>query len=98
MRFDKGISLYKINIVEDEVGGRKEELKFIKNYYANINYLTLEETVRIYGTAMKGIMKATVLGNTTNDVDRIKYLNKIYRVTNITKYRQKTSFLLEVIE
>lgn len=98
MRFDKKIELYSINIVDDEIGGREEQLKFISSIYANVNSLNFEETVKIYGEAMTGILKVTIQGYMNVKVDRIKYNKKIYKVKNDSQIKNKTSYLLEVIE
>lgn len=99
MRFDKPINLYEVDIVEDGIGGREEKLSLVKkDVLANINILTLEETTKIYGEAIVGTIKATILGKVYADVDRVEYDKKIYRVANHIVTKNKTSFLLEVIE
>lgn len=98
MRFDKEIELYNVSIIDDEIGGREEKEIFIGKIYANINNLTFEETVKIYGEAMTGIVKATILGLVFEKVDRIKYKNKSYKVKNESCKKNKTCYLLELIE
>lgn len=99
MRFDKSINLYEVDIVDDGIGGREEKLSIVKkDVPANVNMLTLEETTKIYGEAMIGTLKATILDRLYLDVDRIEYNKKIYRVANHIITKNKTCFLLEVIE
>ena len=99
MRFNKPITLYGINIIDDGIGGREEKLSIIKkDVLANINVLTLEETKQIYGESVVGTIKATILGRLYSDVDRIEYDKKIYKVANQIITKNKTCFLLEVME
>ena len=98
MRFDKRVDLYSLIIVEDSIGGREEQLTFIKSVYANVNTLTFEETVKIYGEAMTGILKVTIQGFINVNIDRIKYNKKTYKVKKNSQIKNKTSYLLEVIE
>lgn len=98
MRFDKKIELYSLNIVEDSIGGREEKLTFISSIYANVNTLTFEETVKIYGEAMTGILKITIQSLENEKIDRIVYNKKIYKVKNISFKKNKTCYLLEVID
>ena len=99
MRFNKPITLYGINIIDDGIGGREEKLSIIKkDVLANINVLTLEETKQIYGESIVGTIKATILGRLYSDVDRIEYDKKNYKVANQIITKNKTCFLLEVME
>lgn len=99
MRFDKVISLYEVQIIDDEIGGREEKLSVVKkDILANVNVLTSEETTKIYGEAVVGTIKVTILGRLYDDVDRVEYDDKIYRVANHIVTKNKTCFLLENIE
>ena len=96
MRFNKPITLYGINIIDDGIGGREEKLSIIKkDVLANINVLTLEETKQIYGESIVGTIKATILGRLYSDVDRIEYDKKIYKVANqiITKNKNNGKWI-----
>ena len=51
MRFDKLIGLYVLEDIADGLGGHTEVEKFIYSRYANVEELSLETTVKIYGQA-----------------------------------------------
>ena len=52
MRFDTLIELFIIEDVSDGLGGHTQSEKAIASKYANIEEMSLETTVRIYGDAI----------------------------------------------
>ena len=95
MRFDKRIELFTIEDVSDGLGGHIENEKFICFRYANIEELSLETTIKIYGDAITQNVKAIVLGN-IQKVDKVKIDDVKYKVISQRKIKNKTSFFLEV--
>ena len=95
MRFDKRIELFTIEDVSDGLGGHIESEKFICFRYANIEELSLETTIKIYGDAITQNVKAIVLGD-MQKIDKIKIDDIKYKVISQRKIKNKTSFFLEV--
>ena len=95
MRFDKLIGLYVLEDIADGLGGHTEVEKFIYSRYANVEELSLETTVKIYGEAITQNAKAIILGD-VQKIDKIKIDNIKYKVISQRKIKNKTSFFLEV--
>ena len=70
MRFDILIELFIIEDVSDGLGGHTQSEKAIASKYANIEEMSLETTVRIYGDAITQNVKAIILGDTVK-IDKI---------------------------
>ena len=98
MRFDKSIELIIDEVVEDGLGGRTELEKIVDKLNANIEELSIEETFKIYGEATTSSIKARVLGKIPNKVDKIKYNEDLYKVISKRYVKNKTVFLLELID
>ena len=98
MRFDKVISLVDTATVEDGLGGRTEGEETISTFNANIQELSIESTIKIYGDATTDTIKATVLGKIIYDADKIRYDNKYYKIVSKRFVKNKTCYLLEVID
>ena len=96
MRFDKLIGLYVLEDIADGLGGHTEAEKFIYSRYANVEELSLETTIKIYGEAITQNVKAIVLGDVKEKIDKIEYNNAKYKVISQRKIKNKTSFFLEV--
>ena len=96
MRFDKLIGLYVLEDIADGLGGHAEAEKFIYSRYANVEELSLETTIKIYGEAITQNVKAIVLGDIKEKIDKIEYNNAKYKVISQRKIKNKTSFFLEV--
>ena len=96
MRFDKLIGLYVLEDIADGLGGHTEAEKFIYSRYANVEELSLETTVKIYGEAITQNVKAIVLGDIKEKIDKIEFNNTKYKVISQRKIKNKTSFFLEV--
>ena len=95
MRFDKRIELFTIEDVSDGLGGHIQSEKFIAFRYANVEYLSLESTVKIYGDALTQNVKAIILGDMAR-INKIKIDGVMYKVISQRKVKNKTSFFLEV--
>ena len=95
MRFDKRIELFTIEDVSDGLGGHIQSEKFIAFRYANVEYLSLESTVKIYGDALTQNVKAIILGDMAR-INKIKIDGVMYKVISQRKIKNKTSFFLEV--
>ena len=96
MRFDKLIGLYVLEDMPDGLGGHSQAERFICTRYANIEELSLETTVKIYGEAITQNVKAIVLGDVKEKIDKIEFNNTKYKVISQRKIKNKTSFFLEV--
>ena len=96
MRFDKLIGLYILEDIADGLGGHTEAEKFIYSRYANVEELSLETTIKIYGEAITQNVKAIVLGDIKEKIDKIEFNNAKYKVISQRKIKNKTSFFLEV--
>lgn len=95
MRFDTLIELFIIEDVSDGLGGHTQSEKAIASKHANIEEMSLETTVRIYGDAITQNVKAIILGDAVK-IDKIKIKDVMYKVVSQRKIRNKTSFFLEV--
>ena len=95
MRFDKQIQLFILEDVQDGLGGHIESERFICYRYANIEELSLETTIKIYGEAITQNVKAIILGD-IQKIDKIKIDDVKYKVISQRKIKNKTSFFLEV--
>lgn len=95
MRFDTLIELFILKDISDGLGGHTQSEIYIESRYANIEELSLETTVRIYGDAITQNVKAIILGDTVK-IDKIKIKDVMYKVVSQRKIRNKTSFFLEV--
>ena len=95
MRFDKQIQLFTLEDIQDGLGGHMESERFICFRYANIEELSLETTMKIYGEAITQNVKAIILGD-MQKIDKIKINDTKYKVISQRKIKNKTSFFLEV--
>ena len=95
MRFDKRIELFALEDIKDGLGGHIQSKRFIAFRYANIEELSLEATIKVYGEAITQNVKAIILGD-IQKVDKIKIDNVKYKVISQRKIKNKTSFFLEV--
>ena len=95
MRFDKLIGLFVLEDISDGLGGHSQAEKFICTRYANIEELSLETTVKIYGEAITQNAKAIILGD-AEKINKIKIDDVMYKVISQRKIKNKTSFFLEV--
>ena len=95
MRFDTLIELFIVEDVQDGLGGHIESEKPIGFKYANVEYLSLETTVKIYGDALTQNVKAIILGDMAR-INKIKIDDVMYKVISQRKIKNKTSFFLEV--
>ena len=95
MRFDKQIQLFVLEDIQDGLGGHMESERFICFRYANIEELSLETTIKIYGDAITQNVKAIILGS-IEKIDKIKIDDIKYKVISQRKIKNKTSFFLEV--
>ena len=95
MRFDKRIELFTIEDVSDGLGGHIQSERFICFRYANVEELSLETTIKVYGDVITQNVKAIVLGD-MHKVDKIKIDDIKYKVISQRKIKNKTSFFLEV--
>ena len=95
MRFDKRIELFIIEDIKDGLGGHTQSERFICFRYANVEELSLETTVKVYGEAITQNVKAIILGD-IQKIDKIKIDDLKYKVISQRKIKNKTSFLLEL--
>ena len=95
MRFDKLIGLFILEDIEDGLGGHLQTEKFVCSRYANIEELSLETTIKIYGEAITQNVKAIILGD-MQKIDKVEINNVKYKVISQRKIKNKTSFFLEV--
>ena len=95
MRFDKLIGLFILEDIEDGLGGHLQTEKFVCARYANVEELSLETTVKIYGEAITQNVKAIILGD-IQKIDKVEIDNVKYKVISQRKIKNKTSFFLEV--
>ena len=96
MRFDKLIGLYVLEDISDGLGGHVEVEKFVMSRYANVEELSLETTVKIYGEAITQNVKAIVLGDIKEKIDKIELIILSIKLFHKEKLKIKTSFSLEV--
>ena len=95
MRFDTLIELFIIKDIADGLGGHTEVERSIGTKYANVEELSLETTIKVYGEAITQNVKAIILGS-IEKIDKIKINNIKYKVISQRKVKNKTSFFLEV--
>ena len=95
MRFDKRIELFTLIDIQDGLGGHMQSERYVCCRYANIEELSLETTVKIYGDAITQNVKAIILGS-VEKIDKVKIDNVKYKVISQRKIKNKTSFFLEV--
>ena len=95
MRFDRRIELFALMDVQDGLGGHMQSERFICYRYANVEELSLETTIKIYGDAITQNVKAIILGS-VEKIDKIKIDGIKYKVISQRKIKNKTSFFLEV--
>ena len=95
MRFDRRIELFTLVDVQDGLGGHMQSERFICYRYANVEELSLETTIKIYGDAITQNVKAIILGS-MEKIDKIKIDGIKYKVISQRKIKNKTSFFLEV--
>ena len=95
MRFDRRIELFIIEDVADGLGGHTEVERSIGTKYANVEELSLETTIKVYGEAITQNAKAIILGS-IEKIDKIKINNIKYKVISQRKVKNKTCFFLEV--
>ena len=95
MRFDKQIQLFMLEDIQDGLGGHIESERFICFRHANIEELSLETTIKIYGEAITQNVKAIILGD-MQKIDKVKIDDVKYKVISQRKIKNKTSFFLEV--
>lgn len=95
MRFDKQIQLFVLEDIKDGLGGHTQSEKFVCFRYANIEELSLETTIKIYGDAITQNVKAIILGS-VEKIDKIKIDDVKYKVVSQMKVKNKTSFFLEI--
>ena len=95
MRFDTLIELFVIEDIQDGLGGHIESERSIGFKYANVEKLSLESTVKIYGEALAQNAKAIILGDVVK-INKIKIDGVMYKVISQRKVKNKTSFFLEV--
>ena len=95
MRFDKLIGLFILEDIEDGLGGHLQTEKFVCARYANVEELSLETTIKIYGEAITQNVKAIILGD-IQKIDKVEIDNVKYKVISQRKIKNKTSFFLEV--
>ena len=95
MRFDRRIELFTLVDVQDGLGGLIQSERFICFRYANIEELSLESTIKIYGDAITQNVKAMILGD-IQKIDKIKIDGVKYKVISQRKIKNKTSFFLEI--
>ena len=91
MRFDKQIQLFVLEDIQDGLGGHMESERFICFRYANIEELSFETTIKIYGDAITQNVKAIILGD-MQKIDKIKIDDIKYKVISQRKIKNKTSF------
>jgi hypothetical protein len=95
MRFDTLIELFIIKDIADGLGGHTEAERSIGTKYANVEELSLETTIKVYGEAITQNVKAIILGS-IEKIDKIKINNIKYKVISQRKVKNKTCFFLEV--
>lgn len=95
MRFDTLIELFIIKDIADGLGGHTEVERSIGTKYANVEELSLETTIKVYGEAITQNVKAIILGS-IEKIDKIKISNIKYKVISQRKVKNKTCFFLEV--
>ena len=95
MRFNTLIELFIIKDIADGLGGHTEVERSIGTKYANVEELSLETTIKVYGEAITQNAKAIILGS-IEKIDKININNIKYKVISQRKVKNKTCFFLEV--
>lgn len=98
MRFNEVIELIVEVMVEDGLGGRIKGERVISRLNARVDQLSLDATYKMYGEAYINNIRAVVLGHIEIDADKIKYENEYYRIVNKSFVRNKTCYILELIQ
>lgn len=98
MRFNEVIELIVEVMVEDGLGGRIKGERVISRLNAKVDQLSLDATYKMYGEAYINNIRAVVLGHIEIDADKIKYKNEYYRIVNKSFVRNKTCYILELIQ
>ena len=98
MRFNKVIELIVEVMVEDGLGGRTKGERVISRLNARVDQLSLDATYKMYGEAYINNIRAVILGHIEIDADKIKYKNEYYRIVNKSFVRNKTCYILELIQ
>lgn len=98
MRFNEVIELIVEVMVEDGLGGRTKGERVISRLNARVDQLSLDATYKMYGEAYINNIRAVVLGHIEIDADKIKYENEYYRIVNKSFVRNKTCYILELIQ
>ena len=98
MRFNEVIELIVEVMVEDGLGGRIKGERIISRLNARVDQLSLDATYKMYGEAYINNIRAVVLGHIEIDADKIKYKNEYYRIVNKSFVRNKTCYILELIQ
>ena len=98
MRFDKLIELVIDEVIEDGLGGRMQAQKIVDKINANVEELSAAETFKIYGEATTDSIKVRALGRIEAEFDNIRYGEKLYKVISKRYVKNKTVFLLELID
>ena len=98
MRFNKVIELVVETTVDDGLGGRTRGERVISKLNARVDQLSLDATYKMYGEAYINNIRAVVLGHIEIDADKIKYENEYYRIVNKSFVRNKTCYILELIQ
>ena len=98
MRFNKVIELVVETTIDDGLGGRTRGERVISKLNARVDQLSLDATYKMYGEAYINNIRAVVLGHIEIDADKIKYENEYYRIVNKSFVRNKTCYILELIQ
>ena len=98
MRFNEVIELIVEVMVEDGLGGRTKGERVISRLNARVDQLSLDATYKMYGEAYINNIRAVVLGHIEIDADKIKYEDEYYRIVNKSFVRNKTCYILELIQ
>lgn len=103
MRFDKFIDILTLDTIGDGQGGHTIVENAISRLSCNISELDITTTMKIYGEATTDTIRATVLGKIVCDDDKdkkykYKFDSKYYKKISKRYLRNKTCYLLEVIE
>ena len=98
MRFNEVIELIVEVMVEDGLGGRTKGERVISRLNARVDQLSLDSTYKMYGEAYINNIRAVILGHIEIDADKIKYENEYYRIVNKSFVRNKTCYILELIQ
>lgn len=103
MRFDKFVDVLMLDTISDGQGGRTETENTISRLNCNVSELDITTTMKIYGEATTDTIRVTVLGKFVCDDDKSKKYkyklnSKYYKKISKRYLRNKTCYLLEVIE